>query len=148
MKQYLLHVSENQARIIMVSLEEYFRTRLGQFSTLSDDIAFNGYDPDNRDKEGADNDWHHRINYRNDAEELFNKAFEMAKPKYRSANEYYQKTPDMRNAIDIWHVIRHQFWKDRPNHSDWTTDSIEPFAIAGEPLCKIERIEGDMGNGK
>lgn len=136
--KYRLTLSENQARIVMMALESFFRTRFGQYFDLVEDIAFNGYDHD-KDKDGTD--FKQRINDRNDAEELFNKAFEMAKPKYRSANEYYQKTPDMRNAIDIWHVIRHQFWKDRPNHSDWTTDSVEPFAIAGEPLCKIERID-------
>ena len=143
MKQYLLHVSKNQAMIIMVSLEEYFRTRLGQFSTLSDDIAFNGYDPNNRDKEGADNDFLHRINYRNDAEEMFNYAYEMAKPKYKCADDYYSKTPDMRNAIDMWHVIRHQFWEENPNRRDDTTDAYPPFPTCDEPLIKIERIDED-----
>ena len=141
MKLYIFHVSKNQAMIIMVSLEEYFRTRLGQFSTLSDDIAFNGYDPDNRDKEGADNDFQHRINYRNDAEEMFNYAYEMAKPKYKCADDYYSKTPDMRNAIDMWHVIRHQFWKENPNRSNSTTDSYPPFPTCNEELIKIERID-------
>lgn len=141
--QYKITLSQNQARVIMIALEDYARTRMGQFFQLSDDIAFNGYAPEGRDKEEADNDWHHRINYRNDAEELFNQAFELAKPKYRSANDYYSKTPDMRNAIDMWHVIRHQFWEENPNRRNDTTDAYPPFPTCDEPLIEIERIEED-----
>ena len=86
--KYRLTLSENQARIVMMALESFFRVRLGQYFDLVEDIAFNGYDHD-KDKGGTD--FKQRINDRNDAEELFNKAFEMAKPKYRSANEYYQQ---------------------------------------------------------
>ena len=139
--KYKFTLSQNQARVIMIALESYFRTRMGQFFDLADDIAFNGFEPEGKDKQETDNDFNHRINYRNDAEELFNQAFELAKPKYRSADEYYQKTPDMRNAIDIWHVIRHQFWKENPNRSNSTTDSYPPFPTCNEELIKIERID-------
>ena len=141
--QYKISLSQNQARVMMIALESFFRTRLGQFFDLADDIAFNGYDPNNRDKEGADNDFLHRINYRNDAEEMFNYAYEMAKPKYKCADDYYSKTPDMRNAIDMWHVIRHQFWEENPNRRNDTTDAYPPFPTCDEPLIEIERIEED-----
>lgn len=139
-KMYKLTVSENQARIIMDALESYFRCRMGQFFDLADDIAFNGYDYE-KDKANGSVEFNHRINFRNDAEELFNKAFEMARPKLKSADDYYSKTPDMRNAIDIWHVIRHQFWKENPNRRDDTTDSYPPFPTCDEELIKIERID-------
>ena len=141
--QYKITLSQNQARVMMIALESFFRTRLGQFFDLADDIAFNGYDPDSRDKEGADNDFLHRINYRNDAEEMFNYAYEMAKPKYNRADDYYTKTPDMRNAIDMWHVIRHQFWGENPNRRNDTTDAYPPFPTCDEELIKIERIDED-----
>lgn len=141
--KYKITLSQNQARVMMIALESYFRTRLGQYSDLADDIAFNGYDQDGRDKEGADNDFNHRVNYRNDAEEMFNYAFEMAKPKYTRADDYYGKTPEMRNAIDMWHVIRHRFWEENPNRSDSTTDAYPPFPTCDEELIKIERIDED-----
>ena len=141
--KYQITVSKNQMRIIQNALESYFRLRMGQFFDYATEIAEYGYVYDNNNPEN-DRLFSDYINRRNDAEELFNKAYAVAVPDPYNR----RKTEDVQNAIDIWHVIRHQFWKDRPNHSDWTTDSIEPFAIAGEPLCKIERIEGDMGNGK
>lgn len=134
--KYCLTVSENQARIIQNALESYARLRMGQFWDFADEIAHYGY---KYDAENPDNDrlFSEYISRRDDAKELFEKAYSAAVP-----NVYNRgKTDDVQNAIDIWHVIRHQFWKDRPNHSDWTTDSVEPFAIAGEPLCKIERID-------
>lgn len=139
-KMYKLTVSENQARIIMNALESYFRCRMGQFFDLAEDIAFNGYDY-TAEQDVNKPEFNHRINYRNDAEELFNQAFELAKPKYKTADEYYQKTPDMRNAIDIWHVIRHQFWKENPNRRDDTTDSYPPFPTCDEELIKIEKVD-------
>lgn len=141
--KYKITLSQNQARVIMIALESFFRTRMGQFFELVDDISFNGFDPYGDDGEGKDNDFHNRISRRNDAEELFNGAYDIAKPKYRTADRYYEKTSDMRNAIDIWHVIRHQFWQENPNRSNSTTDSYPPSPTCNEELIKIERIDSD-----
>lgn len=137
---YKLSVSKNQLRVIMDALECYFRTHLGQYFDLANDIAFNGYDYE-KDKANGGSEFNRRINCRNDAQEIFNQAFELAKPRYTKADEYYQKTPDMRNAIDIWHVIRHHFWKENPDRRDDTTDSYPPFPTADEELIKVERID-------
>ena len=131
---YKLTVSKNQLRVIMIALECYFRTHLGQYFDLANDIAFNGYDYE-KDKANGGSEFNHRINHRNDAEDIFNQAFQLAKPKYN------QKTPDMRNAIDIWHVIRHHFWKENPDRRNDTTDSYPPFPTADEELIKVERID-------
>lgn len=133
-KMYKLTVSENQARIIMDALESYFRCRMGQFFDLADAIAFKGYD---HDKDTDSSEFYHRINYRNDAEDLFNQAYRLAS----SGDLFHYKTQDERNAIDIWHVIRHQFWKENPNSRDDTTDSYPPFPTCDEELIKIGRID-------
>lgn len=136
--KYTITLSQNQVRVMMIALESFFRTRMGQYFDLANDIAFNGYD---YDEDTSKDDFSNRISCRNDAEELFNHAFELAKPKYRTADEYYRKTPDMENAIDMWHVIRHQFWKENPNRTNSTTDAYPPFPICDEHLIKIERID-------
>lgn len=133
-ESYKLTVSKNQMRIIMNALECYFRNHMGQFRDLADDIAFRGYDIN---KDADRSEFNHRINYRNDAEDLFNQAYRLAS----FGDMFHYKTEDERNAIDIWHVIRHQFWKENPNRRDDTTDSYPPFPTADEELIKIERID-------
>ena len=133
-ESYKLTVSKNQMRIIMNALECYFRNHMGQFGDLADDIAFRGYD---RNKDTDRSEFNHRINYRNDAEDLFNQAYRLAS----FGDMFHYKTEDERNAIDIWHVIRHQFWKENPNRRDDTTDSYPPFQTTDEELIKIEKVD-------
>ena len=134
--KYCLTVSENQARIIQNALESYARLRMGQFFDYATEIAGYGYvyDKNNPENDRLFSDY---IDRRNDAEELFNKAYAVAVPDPYNR----RKTEDVQNAIDIWHVIRHQFWKDNPNHSEHTVDSYPPFPVANEPLCTIDKVE-------
>lgn len=140
MKKYKLIVSENQMRVMMVALEDYFRTRLGQFTDLSDDLAFCGFDYSQPFDEKRESEFNDRIHRRDDCKELMEQAFRTAQPRL-TLNDYYSKTNDMISAIDLWHVMRHQRWKERPNRSNWTVDSYPPSPESGEPLMKIEPIE-------
>ena len=134
---YKLAVTKNQLRVIMIALESYFRTRMGQFFALASDVARNGfvYTKDNPENDRLFNEY---INRRNDSQDLFNKAFDVAAPNLFERN----KTPDMVTAIDIWHVIRHQMYLEFPEPKDhYTVDAYPPIPCGDEPLPKI--VKGD-----
>ena len=42
--RYILELSEEQAEIIKIALEEYFRLRMNQTWDFADDICFDGFD--------------------------------------------------------------------------------------------------------
>lgn len=137
MKEYKLTLSENQLRVVMIGLESYFRTRMGQFFDFASDVARNGfeYTKDNPENDRLFNEYIYR---RNESQELFEHAYDVASP-----NPYERKkTKDMVTAIDIWHVIRHQRYLDREEPKDhYTVDAYPPFPSDGEPLPKIEAIK-------
>ena len=132
---YNLKITKNQMRVIMVALEDYFRTRMGQFFDFASDVAQNGfvYIRDNPDNDRLFNEY---INRRNESQDLFEKAFDVAAP-----NRYERKkTPDMVTSIDIWHVIRHQIYLEYPEPKDhYTVDAYPPSPWGEEPLPKIEK---------
>ena len=134
---YNLTVSKNQLRVIMIALESYFRTRMGQFFDFASDVARNGfeYTRDNPDNDRLFNEY---ISRRNDSQDLFEKAFDVAAP-----NRYERKkTPDMITAIDIWHVIRHQRYLEFPEPKDhYTVDADPPHPCGEEPLPAIKIVE-------
>ena len=134
---YKLAVTENQLRVIMIALESYFRTRMGQFFDFASDVAKNGfvYTKDNPENDRLFNEY---INRRNDSQELFDKAFDVAAP-----NRYERKkTPDMITAIDIWHVIRYRLYLERPEPKDhYTVDAYPPAPCGDEQLPTIEKEE-------
>lgn len=133
-KMYKLTISKNQLRVIMIALESYFRTRMGQFFDFASDVAKNGfeYTKDNPDNDRLFNEYIYR---RNESQELFEHAYDVAAP-----NHYERKkTKDMVTAIDIWHVIRHQRYLDRKEPKDhYTVDAYPPFPSGSEPLPRIE----------
>lgn len=134
---YNITVSKNQLRVIMIALESYFRTRMGQFFDFASDVARNGYEytRDNPDNDRLFNEY---ISRRNDSQDLFEKAFDVAAP-----NRYERKkTPDMITAIDIWHVIRHQRYLEFPEPKDhYTVDAYPPTPCSEEPLPAIKIVE-------
>lgn len=136
-RNYKLTVTENQLRVIMIALEDYFRTRMGQFFDFASDVAKNGfvYTKDNPENDRLFNEY---INRRNDSQKLFDKAFDVAAP-----NRYERKkTPDMITAIDIWHVIRYRRYQELPEPKDhYTVDAYPPSPYGGEPLPIIEKEE-------
>lgn len=140
MKSYKLTVSENQLRVMMIALEDYFRTRMGQFSDLADDLAFCGFDYSQPFDADREKDFYARIDRRDDCQDLMRQAHGKAQPRLL-ASDYYNKTPDMISAIDLWHVIKHHWWKENPNRKDWTVDAYPPHPESDEPLMIIEPIE-------
>ena len=137
--RYTLEISEDHAEIIKIALEEYFRLRMNQTWDFADDICFDGFDYENHTPEDFDERIERRNMFRDELEKLLNVIHQL---QFRG-NKFREQTIEMRRAQDIWQVIRHRLWKDRHgNKDDWCVDSRKPMPMTGEPLPKMERMEG------
>lgn len=133
--KYTLEISEKQAEIIKIALEEYFRLRLNQWFDFATNVSLCGYKYDKNDP-GNDRKFDDYINRRNESQELFEKAFRTAQPNYQ------MKTDEMMIAEDIWQVIRHKMYLDRGGDPNgWFVDAREPLKMSDEPLPKMEGVE-------
>ena len=136
--KYTLELSEQQAEIIKIALEEYFRLRMNQTWDFADDICFEGFDYKNHTKEEFDEWVKRRDMFKDELEKLLNKMH----PLHFRGNKFREKTIEMLRAQDIWQVVRHRLWKDRHgDKDDWCVDSREPMPMTDEPLPKMERME-------
>lgn len=132
--KYQIELSEKQLKIVMRALERYFRLNMGQFSDYVDEIAFEGFgyninNPDNRKL------FDERINRRNVAQEMFDKAFRAACPCLRGKSE------DTNRAIDIFTTFRYHLWEWRPEPKPHdTVDSRKPLPFINEELPIIRRV--------
>ena len=137
--RYTFEISEEQAEIIKIALEEYFRLRMNQAWDFADDICFEGFDYKNHKEE----DFSDRIERRDMFRDELGKLLNIVHPLHFRGGKFREKTIEMRRAQDIWQVIRHRLWKDRHgDKDDWCVDSREPMPMTGEPLPKMEGMEG------
>ena len=102
--RYTLELSEDQANIIKIALEEYFRLRMNQTWDFADDICFEGFDYENHAPEDFSKRLEQRDMFRSELEKLLNTAH----PLQFSGYDLRPKTAEMLIAQDIWQVIRHQ----------------------------------------
>ena len=136
-KRYALELSEDQAEIIKIALEEYFRLRMNQTWDFADDICFEGFDYGNHTKE----DFNERIERRNIFLDELRILLNVVHPLQFRGGEFRKQTIEMRRAQDIWQVILHRMWKDRHgDNDDWCVDAREPMPMTDEPLPEIERV--------
>ena len=137
-KIYRLEISEKQAEIIKIALEEYFRLRMNQTWDFADDICFEGFDYKNHTKEEFNKCIEKRDMFRDDLEKRLNNVH----PIQIGWNKFREQTIEMRRAQDVWQVIWHKLWIDRHGDEDsWCVDSRKPMCMTGEPLPKMEAIE-------
>ena len=135
--RYTLEISEKQAEIIKIALEEYFRLRMNQTLDFADDICFDGFDYKNRTKE----EFNERIERRNMFHDELGTLLNVVHPLQFRDGRFREKTIEMLRAQDIWQVIRDRLWKDRHgDQDDWCVDSREPMCISGEPLPKMDKM--------
>lgn len=137
--RYKLELSEEQAEIIKIALEEYFRLRMNQTWDFADDICFEGFNYEDHTSEDFDERIERRDMFRDELGKLLN----IVHPLHFRGGKFREQTIEMRRAQDIWQVIRHKLWIDR--HGDeysWCVDSRNPMSMSGEPLPKMERMEG------
>ena len=136
--RYTLELSEEQAEIIKIALEEYFRLRMNQTWDFADSICFETFDYANHTEE----DFNERIKCRDMFRAELDRLLNVAHPLHFNGGKFREQTIEMRRAQDIWQVIRHRLWKDRHgDKDDWCVDAREPMPMTGEPLPKMERVE-------
>ena len=140
MEKIILTVTENQLRLIQNMSEEYFRLRMGQAWDFADDICGQNID---MSQTVSTNDQIFQSYIRR--RDLFRGMLEalIRYIAFEGITERCYKTDDMLNAIDMWHVIRHWLWEQRPADEKlfWTTASDTPHQVGTEPLPKIEKVE-------
>lgn len=140
-KIYRLELSKEQAEIIKIALEEYFRLRMNQTWDFANDICFDGFDYENHKKE----DFNERIERRDMFRDEFEKLLNTVHPLQFRGGKFREQTIEMLRAQDVWQVIRHKLWIDRHGDEDsWCVYSREPMPMTGEPLPKMERVEDEV----
>ena len=136
--KYTLEITEKQAEIIEYALEEYFRLRMNQTWDFANSLCFEDL-KENHTKEEFNKCIENRDMFRDGLEKLLNKVH----PLQFRGGEFREQTIEMRRAQDVWQVMRHRLWKDRHgDKNDWCVDARKPMRMTGEPLPKMERMEG------
>lgn len=124
---YQITLNDRQLACMKMALEDYFRTRMGQYFDLATDMAYVDY------KEG-----NNCVERRNHLQHMFESAYRnIMNPGY----QYNTVSQEARIVEDMWQVIRHKIWLDNPDRPEWSVDSREALPVAFEPLIKVERIE-------
>ena len=135
--RYTLELSEEQAEIVKIALEEYFRLRMNQTWDFADSLCFEDL-RENHTKE----EFNKYIENRNMFRDELGKLLRITHPVYLGGGRFREQTIEMRRAQDIWQVIRHRLWKDRHgDKDDWCVDAREPMPMTDESLPKMERVE-------
>lgn len=122
-KKVTIELTEEQARIVLVAVEEWFRLRMGQQSELANGLAFLGYDYNKPDKGEFDR----RIVKRNAIMHILRAVCAIAFPDYGVPVE---NTPEVNIASDIWSQLR---WELSTKEAWMST----PFQLGTEPMPKI-----------
>ena len=136
--RYTLELSEEQAEIIKIALEEYFRLRMNQTRDFADDLCFEAFNYDCHKPADFDN----RIENRNTFQEELRELLERFHPLYVNGMGLREQTIEMRRAQDIWQVIRQRLYLDRGGDPNgWSVDARDPLPTTNEPLPKIMRLE-------
>ena len=135
--KYILEITEKQAEIIKIALEEYFRLRMNQTWDFADSLCF-----EDSKENFAEDEFYSRIEQRDMFRDELQKLLDMVHPLQFRGGDFRKQTILMLRAQDIWQVIRHRLWKDRHgDKDDWCVDAREPMSMTDEPLPKMERVE-------
>ena len=138
--KYKLELSEEQAEIIKIALEEYFRLRMNQTWDFADSLCF-----EDSKENFAEDEFYSRIEQRDMFRDELQKLLDMVHPLQFGGGNFRKQTILMLRAQDIWQVVRHRLWKDRHgDKDDWCVDAREPMCMTGEPLPKMERVEDEV----
>ena len=136
--KYVLEISDKQAEIIKIALEEYFRLRMNQTWDFVDDICFEGFNYENHTPEDFDDRIERRDMLQGELEKLLNTVH----PLHFRGNEFRKKTIEMLRAQDIWQVLRHVLYLDRGgNINDPVVDARIPMSRTEEDLPVMKRKE-------
>lgn len=126
---YTVTLTEEQVRVVIAALEEYFRLRMGQGSMFADDMAAINCDlsPENPEHRKIFDGFLHRRNHLNSVmQAVFQIAFE-------PCGYLTRKPDDMLIAEDIWDALRVATGK-----SIWS----RAIQSGAEPLPEVVKNEG------
>lgn len=125
---YTITLTEDQARVVQITLEEYFRLRMGQDGDFCNDLAQmeTDLDPKSPEHERLFNAYLAR---RDHMRELMKAFFRIA---FEPTGYLQEKTQDMLIAETIWDAIRCARGQSR-----WG----KPLVLGGEPCPKITQEE-------
>ena len=135
---YSLTLTDNQLRVVQDALEWFFRIQMGQFFDYSTEVAKNGYEYDKNDPEN-DEKFYQYIRRRNDSKVMFDAAYRIACPNPGPI------TADMMTAEDMYAIIKHFRWEERPEpKSHDSVDSYKPIILTDETPIKVERLDENV----
>lgn len=138
--KYTLEISEKQAEIIKIALEEYFRLRMNQWNDFATSVAFSGYEHEKLNKSNLEK-FNACVERRNSSERVFMAAMEVAQPARQNCG-FIPQTEEMLIAQDIWQVIRHMLFLDRGGDlNSWCVDARKPMKMSDEELPKMKGVE-------
>lgn len=123
MAKVTIEMSENQARIVLVALEEWFRLRMGQEFDLANGLAFHGYKHSKENHEAFNS----AIQRRDSIQAVIRAMFHIAWPHYGTPEKV---DPEVHIASDIWSQLR---W-ELSTKEEWMST---PFQMGPEPMPKI-----------
>lgn len=136
--KYILEVSDKQAKIMKIALEEYFRLRMNQTWDFADDLCFEILDEKTYTPKEFDRCVENRDIFRDELEKLLNKVH----PLRLGNNTVRKQTEEMLRAQDVWQVIRHRLYLDRGGRiNDMVVDARKPMSRTGEQLPVMKREE-------
>lgn len=130
-KRYTLSVTETQLHAINTALEEFFRLRLAQAYDLAEDIAFADFNW----KQHSEDELIDRIYVRDNLQKVVETGVSAARERL-GMRFSYDIGETARICEDVWQVIRHQFWIDNPDRSEWTVDSRPLLPVSDEPAAR------------
>ena len=128
--KYTVEMTDEQARVIFVALEEYFRLRMGQVWDFCNDMSEINADL-NPENPGHDKIFQDSITRRDHLEEVMRCFFRIA---YEPRGYLEQKTEDMLTAEDLWDAFRFA------RNPDIVKTRGYPLHVGAEPPVKIERV--------
>ena len=138
--RYTLEISEEQAEIIKIALEEYFRLRMNQTWDFADSLCF-----EDLKKNHTGEEFNKCIENRDMFRDELGKLLNIVHPLHFRGGKFREQTIEMLRAMDIWQVIRYKLWTSK--HTDaynWCVDSRKPMNMSDEPLPKMERVEDEV----
>ena len=139
--RYTLELSEEQAEIIKIALEEYFRLRMNQTWDFADSLCFEEFDYENHSKE----DFNERIEQRDVLRDELKKLLNKHHPLQLRGGKFREQTLEMRRSQDIWQVIRHKLYLDSSGDPNgWCVDARKPLKMSDEPLPKMKGINDEI----
>ena len=92
--RYTLEISEKQAKIIKIALEEYFRLRMNQTWDFADSLCFEEFDYENHSKE----DFNERIEQRDVLRDELKKLLNKHHPLQLRGGKFREQTLEMRRS--------------------------------------------------